>query len=151
MQWKLDLNEKHKETQVIIQTDKVTDNIAKLTTFIDQISYTIAVKKADQQMNIDIVSIIYIENIERMTFIYTELEMFEVERPLYELEDELEAFEFVRINKQTLINPRYIKSVKALLNSRFELLMTSSEKLIVTRRYRKSFKAFFNEGGVYDA
>lgn len=99
MQWKIDLNEKHKETQVIIQTDKISDTITKLTTFIDQISYTIAVKKADQQMNIDIVSIIYIENIERMTFIYTELEMFEVERPLYELEDELEAFEFVRINK----------------------------------------------------
>lgn len=151
MKWKLDLNSKYNNTKVIIQAVEMTDNIARLTTFIDEISSTIAVEKADQQTNINISSVIYIESVERVTFIYTESDMYEVERPLYELEDELESFGFIRINKQTVINPKYIKSVKALLNSRYELLMTSSEKLIVTRHYRKSFKELFDEGGVYGA
>jgi len=38
-----------------------------------------------------------------------------------------------------------------LFNSRYELLMTSAEKLIVTRHYRKDFKELFEKGGLYDA
>lgn len=151
MHWKLDLNQKYKNIQVTIQAPEMTNNITKLTTFIDQMSRTFIVKKDRQQIEIDLLSVIYIENIERMTFIYTDSDIYEVDLPLYELEKELERFGFIRINKQTLLNPRSIKSVKALLNSRFELLLGSGEKLIVTRRYRNTFKSLFTKGGLYDA
>ena len=151
MRWELDINRKHKETMVTIEAPEMTENISKLTTFMNQITHTISVKREDEQINLDLFDIIYIENVERMTFIYTETDLYEVNQPLYELEEHLKSFEFIRINKQTLINPRHIKSVKALINSRYELLMTSEEKLIVTRHYRKRFKALFTKGGIYDA
>lgn len=151
MRWKLDINKKYPSLKVMIQAPMMTEDITKLTTFIDQLSHSISVKKKAKQVEIDILSIIYIETVERKTFLYTEKEMYELDRALYDVEESLRKFHFIRINRQTLVNPRCIKSVKALLNSRFELLMTSEEKLIVTRHYRKDFKALFNKGGIYDA
>lgn len=151
MRWKLDLNEKYKETTITIHASEISEEISTLTKFIDQMTKTLSVKKDDEQITLDLFKVIYIENIERLTFIYTEKNMYEIDRPLYDLEEELATLDFMRINKQTLINPRYIQSVKALFNSRYELSMTSDEKLIVTRHYRKKFKALFIEGGLYDA
>lgn len=151
MQWKLNIGKKYEQTKVTIQAPELTEDITRLTTFIDQLSHTLTVKKDGEQNKIDIMHIIYIENIERMTFIYTETNMYEDNRPLYELEKNLRKFDFIRINKQTIISPRFIKSVKALLNSRYELMMTSGEKVIVTRHYRKAFKKLFEQGGLYDA
>lgn len=151
MRWELDINEKYKQTEITIRTSGRTDKVSKLMTFIEQLSHAIPVQQNEQQVNIDIYSIYYVENIERTTFIYTKTEMYEDNRPLYEIERLLAPFEFIRINKQTLINPRYIQSVKALFNSRYELLMKSGEKLIVTRHYRRDFKELFEEGGLYDA
>lgn len=151
MKWILDLNSKYKDIKVNIQASEITEEISRLTTFMDQISNTIVVKKADQFIEVDILEVIYIENLERMNFIYTYSDIYEVSSPLYELEEKLKRFGFIRVNKQTLINPRCIKSVRALLNSRFELLMTSDEKVIVTRHYRKRFNSLFKEGGIYSA
>lgn len=151
MRWKLDLNEKYSDVKILIQAPKMTDDILSLTTYIDQLTKMMLVKKDDQQMKIDILGIIYIENIERTTFIYTESDIYEVGYPLYEAEERLKEFGFIRINKQTLLNPRTIQSVKALLNSRFELHLENGERLIVTRHYRKSFKRIFEKGGFYDA
>jgi|SRR5699024_6057375 len=151
MDWKLDLNEKYKQTTINIQAPKLTDDISRIMNFIDQLSYTLTVHRYKEQSKVDLRNIIYIENVERVTFIYTQTDIYEDNRPLYELENLLRSFEFIRINKQTLINPRYIQSVKALLNSRYELIMTTEEKLIVTRHYRKRFKKIFEKGGLYDA
>src|SRR5690625_7916121 len=104
MHWKLDLNQKYNNIKITIQAPEMTNRISRLTTFIDQISHTVIVKKEDQQIEIDILSIIYIENIERMTFVYTQSDIYEVCRPLYEVEEDLEKFKFIRINKHTLIN-----------------------------------------------
>src|SRR5690625_983305 len=103
MHWKLDLHQKYKNTKNIIQAPEMTNSISRLTTFIDQISHTVIVKKEDQQIEIDILSIIYIENIERITFVYTQSDIYEVGRPLYEVEEDLEKFKFIRINRMNFI------------------------------------------------
>lgn len=151
MRWKLDINQKYKQTSIEINAPSMTEEISKLTGFIEQMTQKMSVKKDDEQMTLNLLDIMYIENVERITFIYTKEEMYETTRPLYDLEEELATLDFIRINKQTLINPRYIKSVKAIFNSRYQLSMESEEILIVTRHYRKDFKALFIEGGLYDA
>jgi len=151
MRWELEIDEKFRQTKVTIQAPEETEKILKLITFIEQLSYTITVQQDERQTQIDIYSILYIENVERTTFIYTLTEIYESQRPLYEMEERLTPFEFIRINKQTVVNARHIQSVKALFNSRYELVMSSTEQLIVTRHYRKNFKELFEKGGLYDA
>lgn len=151
MRWKLNLHPKHTRTNITIDAQAMTEDIQKLTNYIDQLANTIMVQDRDGQKEIHILDIVYIESIERKTFIYTLKNMYEMEAPLYEMEDRLQPFHFIRINKQTIMNPRHVQAVKALLNSRYELSMASGEKLIVTRHYRASFKSLFDKGGMYDA
>lgn len=151
MHWKLIINPKLKDVQVTIEAPEMTDSIKRLTEFIDQITHTILLRKESQQVEVYLFHLVYIENMERTTFVYTNEDMYEIDYPLYEMEGKLNEYGFIRINKQTIINPRKIQSVRALLNSRFELCMTSGEKLIVTRHYRNSFKSLFAKGEMYDA
>lgn len=151
MRWRLNLHPKHTTINITIEAQTLTEEIQKLTNYIDQLTNTMIVQEMDEQIEIQILDMVYIENIERKTFIYTLEDMYEMEAPLYEMEERLQAFNFLRINKQTIINPRHVQAVKALLNSRYELCMASGEKLIVTRHYRASFKSLFDKGGMYDA
>jgi len=151
MRWKLNLDPKHTSTKITIEAQALTEDIQKLTNYIDQLANTIKVQDEDEEKEIPILDIVYIESIERKTFIYGLEKMYEIEAPLYEMEEKLQAFSFMRINKQTIINPRHVEAVRALLNSRYELSMATGEKLIVTRHYRASFKSLFEKGGIYDA
>lgn len=81
MHWELDINEKYEQTKITIRAPRQTNNISKLTTFIDQLSHTIPAQHNEQQTNIDIHSILYVESVERTTFIYTKTEMYEDNRP----------------------------------------------------------------------
>lgn len=151
MKWKIDLDSRHKKAHITIHTDAVTDEITQLTTLLDQFNQTIRVIKASTELKLEIKDIVYVEYLERMVFLYTQDDMYELNQALYEVQAYLKQFNFIQINKQTLVNPRHINSVKALLNSRFELLMVSGEKLIVTRRYQSQLKKLFKKGGFYDA
>lgn len=151
MRWKLNLDPKHRRTIITIEAPVLTEDIQKLTNYIDQLANTIMVQDKDEQKEIHILDIVYIESIERKTFIYSLENIYEIEAPLYEMEEKLQGFSFMRINKQTIMNPRHVQAVKALLNSRYELSMASGEKLIVTRHYRDQFKSLFDKGGMYDA
>lgn len=151
MRCRLDINKGYLHTEIIVQTPQMTNEIKQLIAFIEQFSNSIRVKKDNEQLEISVSDVVYIENIERTTFLYTMEEMYELHNPLYELEREFDFYGFIRINKQTIINPRSIVSVKPLLHSRYELKIVSGEKLIVSRHYRKKFKAMFAKGGFYDA
>lgn len=151
MRWKLNLDPKYKTTKITIKAQALTEDIQKLTNYIDQLANTIKVQDRDEEKVIYILDIVYIESIERKTFIYSLENIYEIEAPLYEMEEKLRAFSFIRINKQTIMNPRHVQAVKALLNSRYQLSMASGEKLIVTRHYRDQFKSLFDKGGIYDA
>lgn len=151
MDLKLDINESYKKTEIIIKTPKQSDKIDQLMTLIHQFFDTLSVQNGSETLQINILKVVYIESIERKTFFYTKESFYEDDRPLYELEKLLEKYQFVRINKQTILNPRFIRSVKALLNSRYEITLETDEKLIVTRHYRKHFKKLFEKGGIYDA
>lgn len=151
MNLRVDINKAYKQTEVIVKTPNKTEKIDQLIAMIHQFFNELPIKNGTKTLQLNILEIVYIENIERKTFIYTKNSMYEDERPLYAFESMLKDFHFIRINKQTIINPRYIHSVNALLNSRYEITLETQEKLIVTRHYRNTFKKLFEAGGMFDA
>lgn len=151
MDLKLDIKDSYEKTEIIIKAPKHSTKIDQLMTMIQQFFNTLSIQKGSKTLQLNILEIVYIESIERKTFFYTKDKIYEDARPLYELEKLLESYQFVRINKQTILNPRFIQSVKALLNSRYEITLETDEKLIVTRHYREAFKKLFEKGGMYDA
>lgn len=88
---------------------------------------------------ISIRDIYYIESVDKTTILYTKSDSYVSLLWLYQLEAILDE-EFIRINKSTIINLRYLKSMKADIGSRIRLEFHNGDRFIVTRAYAKEFK-----------
>lgn len=100
----------------------------------------LTVSKNDEICFLDLSKVVYIESVDRKTFIYTEDELYESDFKLYELEQQLGAYGFFRASKSCLIQLQYVKSLKADINRRIKVTLTSGEALIVSRQYAEGLK-----------
>lgn len=79
--------------------------------------------------------IYYFDSIDNKVFAYTKTDVFEINLKLYQLEDILSNTPFIRINKNTVLNTKKIKSFSSTLNGRMEAKLLNSEVVIVSRKY----------------
>jgi len=63
-----------------------------------------------------------------------------VKQPLYQLEELLRPYLFVRIGKSYIVNLTKIKYIRTALNAKLNLELVSGDKLSVSRSFVKSFK-----------
>ena len=89
---------------------------------------------------IDAAKVLYIESVDKKTFIYTEGTVYETPMKLYELESQLSGSGFFRASKSCIIHLKQIKSLRADLNRRIKVTMSSGEQLIVSRGYAEELK-----------
>ncbi len=89
---------------------------------------------------LDIAGIIYIETIDRKTFVYTKGEVYESSLKLYELEQQLCDYGFFRAGKSSLVQLKYIKSLKMDINRRIKVTLENGEQLMVSRQYADELK-----------
>jgi DNA-binding LytR/AlgR family response regulator len=82
----------------------------------------------------------YIDTVDKRTFLYTEDASFETPLKLYELENQLGPACFLRAGKSCLYNFNYIKSFKSDLDGRLILTMKNDIRLIVSRQYAAILK-----------
>ena len=87
--------------------------------------------------------IFYFDSIDERTFIYLSHDVYECSLKLYELEEQLEKANFVRISKSCIVNIMKLDSIRPLLNSRYEAKLENGEKLIISRHYLPMFKSKF--------
>ena len=60
---------------------------------------------------------------------------YESELKLYELEQQLEEKDFIRISKQSIINLKKVKSLKADINRKIRVTLQNGEQILVSRMY----------------
>lgn len=84
--------------------------------------------------------IFYIESVDKRTFIYTKEMVFESEKRLYQLEDELREYDFVKVSRTCLMNVNELVHIRTLSNSRLEAELSNGEKVIVSRTYIPEIK-----------
>ena len=84
--------------------------------------------------------IIYIEAVERKTFVYTENTYYESKLKLYEMEERLCESGFLRISKSCLVHLRYIKSLKNDVDRKLRLTLENGEQIMVSRQYAEEIK-----------
>ncbi len=89
---------------------------------------------------IDRGSILYAESVDRKTFVYTEDDVLRVEFTLSGLEEILSTVNFFRCSKSMIINIDRISELKSLASNRIEAVMTSGEKIIISRTYASEFR-----------
>ena len=84
--------------------------------------------------------ILYIESVDRKTFLYTEQQIYETDKRLYELEDHLKNRSFFRVSKAVIINLKRTRSIRPEIGARLLLTMDNGERIIVSRQYAGNIK-----------
>lgn len=139
---KIDINidENIKDLYVAISYNKLTPEIEKIIATLRMIDKQLTVTKENEIFLLDISKVIYIESIERKCFVYTKDHVYESNFKLYELEQQLQACNFIRISKSCVINLKAIKSLKSDLNRRILITLNNNEQIIASRQYAEELK-----------
>ncbi|MBQ7925189.1 MAG: LytTR family transcriptional regulator DNA-binding domain-containing protein [Lachnospiraceae bacterium] len=94
----------------------------------------------DKIVKLSLKEIYYFEAVDNKVFSYTAKETYEIHKKLYEIEQEFEHTDFLRISKSVIVNVSKIAYVKPIFNGRFEAKLKNDEKVIVSRQYVTELK-----------
>ena len=139
----IDVDDKNEEIEVNIKCNKLTSEVENLIATLRIINQQMLVIKDNENYLLDVNKISYIEALERKTFVYTEDEMFESKLKLYEMEERLCHYGFIRISKSCLVHLKYIKSIRNDIERKLRLTMKNDEQIIVSRQYADEIKKRF--------
>jgi len=131
----IDINDQYSDTSVTIHAPRLSQDIEKMIAMMRMLDMQISAERNGETYILDANQILYIEAVERKTFIYTETDMYESELKLYEVEEQLLERDFLRISKQSIVNLRMIKSLKADINRKIKLTLKNGEQIMVSRMY----------------
>lgn len=134
------VDEKATDLSIAVTCRQLTPEIEKLLAALRMMDHQLTAKLNGEIHFLDIAEIIYIESMERKCFLYTSREVYESDFKLYELEQQLEEYGFLRISKSFLIHLADIQSLKADINRRIRITMSNGEQLIASRQYAESLK-----------
>ena len=135
MKINLDIDGKYDDTEVIIRAPHLNNDIERIVAMMRMIDMQIAVRRDNETFLFDTDKILYVEAVDRKTFVYTNTDTYESELKLYELEQELIERDFLRISKQSIVNLRKIKSLKTDVNRKIRITLQNGEQIVVSRMY----------------
>ena len=136
----IEIQEDATDTVVTIKCREQDAFVDRLIAALKIIDKQIMVIHEGNMTSIDLEDILYIESVDRKCFIYTVNKVYESFNKLYELEQQLEQYLFVRINKSCVVNLKNIDSIKTYLDRRLLITMSNDEQLIVSRQYAGDIK-----------
>ena len=128
MKINLDIDGKYDDVEVIIRAPHLNNDIERMVAMMRMIDMQIAVKRDNETFLLDTDKILYVEAVERKTFVYTNTDTYESELKLYEIEQELIERDFLRISKQSIVNLRKIKSLKTDVNRKIRITLQNGEQ-----------------------
>ncbi len=136
----INTDERNTETEITIHCRQLDTEIEKIMATLRMLNSQLMVTKDEENHLVDIADIIYVEAVERKTFVYTKEDVFESKLKLYEMEERLCAGSFLRISKSCLVNLRAIKSLKNDIERKIRLTLKNGEQIIVSRQYADEMK-----------
>lgn len=134
------------DTEVVINCPDKNEHIAEIVQTLTYLNKTITGKSDGRSYALTASQIYYFESIDNKVFAYTKHDVYEVHLKLYQLEDIFSNTPLVRINKNTILNIRKIKTFLSRINGRMEAMLHNGEKMIISRKYVPVIKEIL--GGV---
>ena len=135
MQVVVNENQNVEKVQVIINCKERDSRVRKIEDYLHQMTVSLQVVSKEGSCRISAEDILYVENVDRRTFLYTKEEMYEMKEPLYKFEEQLQHTGIVRISKNCLLNLDSLERVTPFHNHRFEATLVNGEKLLISRNY----------------
>lgn len=128
------------DMKITVTCKQLAPNIEKILATLRMMDNQLTGKKNGETYLLDIKKVLYIESVDRKCFIYTSDEVYESDFHLYEFEEQLEEYGFLRVNKSFLIHMHNIHSLKSDINRKICITMTNGEQIIASRQYAEELK-----------
>ena len=139
MKLELNIDEKVKETLVVVSANKIDKEVQNLINYIEYSSeYLIGiVENKASIIDIDEIIRVYIEN--RKTFVVTLKDTYVVKKKLYEVEN-MVTRNFIKISQSEIANIKFIKNLDFSNTGTIVIKYKNSDISYVSRRMIKEFK-----------
>jgi DNA-binding LytR/AlgR family response regulator len=131
----INTGDQYTETEITVNCNRLSDDIEKMLSAIRLSDMKLTGSKDGRQFIIDASDIMYIESIDKATFLYTVTDVYESHFKLYEFEAKLADSDFIRASKSCIFNIKHIKSIEPDLERRLTLTMERGLQVIVSRQY----------------
>ena len=139
MKLELNIDEKVKETLVVVSANKIDKEVQNLINYIEYSSeYLIGIVE-DKASIIDIGEIIRVYIEDRQTFVVTLKDTYVVKKKLYEVEN-MVTRNFIKISQSEIANIKFIKNLDFSNTGTIVIKYKNSDISYVSRRMIKEFK-----------
>lgn len=139
MKLELNIDEKVKETLVVVSANKIDKEVQNLINYIEYSSeYLIGIVE-DKASIIDIDEIIRVYIEDRKTFVVTVKDTYVVKKKLYEVES-MVTRNFIKISQSEIANIKFIKNLDFSNAGTIVIKYKNSDISYVSRRMIKEFK-----------
>jgi DNA-binding LytR/AlgR family response regulator len=136
----INIDNRYTETEITINCATVSDELENIIATLRAFDSKLTGVKTGQTFILDASQILYIDTVDKKTFLYTESDVYESSLRLYELEEKLSANDFFRAGKSSIINFNKIKALKSDIDGRIIVVMENKEKLVVSKQYASFIK-----------
>lgn len=140
MKIEINIDENIEDTHISISCKELTPEIERMLAMLRILKKQLTVTKDNEIYFLDVSKVVYVEAVDRKTFVYTKENVYESDFKLYELEQQLENCGFFRVSKSCLLQLKYMQSMKADLNRRIKVTLENGEQIMVSRQYAEELK-----------
>ena len=123
------------ETEVIINCKWVNEDITRICSMLRVFDKKITGFSQGQTFVLNISDVLYVETVDRRTFIYTAEQVYETPLKLYEIEERFAAEDFIRATKSLVLNFKKVRSLRGDFGGRLMCALENGEKVTVSRNY----------------
>lgn len=128
------------EDELILRYKQLTREAEEIMAFMRSSEKTLIGYDDNGQIIIEKNDILYIETVDRKTFIYTAENVLRTEYTLSQLEEILSAVNFFRCSKSMILNIDKISRLKSLASNRIDAELKNKEHIIISRTYASEFR-----------
>ena len=125
---------------VEIHCKDITKEVSGLERHIRRFNSYITAGDNGETVNVGLDDILYIESVDKKTFIYTADRVLLAEKRLYEFEELLDEKDFFRCSKSTIIHLNKVVSLKPEITRNILATLINGEVVVVSRRYAVELK-----------
>lgn len=140
MKIEINVDERVEETSIRISCKRLTPELDRILAMLRILDKQLVAVRDGETYLLNVAEVIYIEVIDRKTFIYTKDGVYESGFRLYELEQQLEECGFLRVSKSCLIRISAVRSLKSDINRRIRVTLDNGEVIIASRQYADGIK-----------
>ena len=127
-------------TEVVIRCPKLDAQTARLMELLRLSDARLTGEKDGETCILDGTEVLYIDTVDRGTFLYTADGVYETRLRLYELEGQLTGWDFIRVSKSAIVNFGQVRSLRPDFGGRMRLTMSNGEVVVANRQYVPAIK-----------